>query len=335
MAPTTITYLLIFGLKASEKNSCIHRNIFNDLYKSDLFPDSNPDLDRISKSSFNKRIMKGYKYKGKAIASKLYVSLLPRDREEAFNEAFFLYKAQNISNIVKFYFCAFDNKSIEIFLERLKGDFVSKTEDFFARKWRTKIRIISELSYSFSQLHVLKIIHGDIKPDNLGLSTDLNKAKIFDLGFSNWIGGFIYGYTARYVSPERVLEPHDYIANTKKDVWSWLVTIITLLFPYEAQNLYKTFLGKYSTFMNFQYIQALHKEITLINNPKYIPLILKLREWLRTEPAGRPEMFEIHNYLESYLKELEEKKEKIRLNKLFSPINQHFNKIINVPPKTF
>lgn len=107
-------------------------------------------------------------------------------------------------------------------LDNLDGSIVDNTTE-------EKTRIVKEVSSGLSHLHAHRIIHRDVKPDNVGFDTRTDAVKIFDLGVSRHLpsnekeGTYkMSGQTGsqRYMAPEVMMsKPYGLSADT----YSWAV----------------------------------------------------------------------------------------------------------------
>ncbi|CAH2293003.1 serine threonine- kinase STK11 [Pelobates cultripes] len=117
-----------------------------------------------------------------------------------------------------------------------QGDMCS--EDYFCQ-------LVDGLEY----LHSQGIVHKDIKPGNLLLTTD-GTLKISDLGVAEALHPFAEGDTCRTsqgspaFQPPEIANGLDTFSGFKVDIWSAGVTlynITTGLYPFEGDNIYKLF----------------------------------------------------------------------------------------------
>ena len=91
--------------------------------------------------------------------------------------------------------------------------------------------IILSMTKTVMRLHENNIIHGDIKLDNIIISTvpDL-KTTLVDFGFAYWFteetaSTFLKEESANYIAPERCNYPRDVTPHTNQDVYSFAYNI--------------------------------------------------------------------------------------------------------------
>ncbi|XP_046366451.1 serine/threonine-protein kinase STK11-like [Haliotis rufescens] len=110
-------------------------------------------------------------------------------------------------------------------------------------------RYFCQLMEGLEYLHSQGIIHKDIKPGNLLLTTD-ETLKITDLGVAEKLDVFSQDDTCKTsqgspaFQPPEIANGDDSFAGFKVDVWSSGVTlynITTGLYPFEGDNIYKLF----------------------------------------------------------------------------------------------
>ena len=212
--------------------------------------------------------------------------------EEAKNEALIL-KKLNCKFIVKYYESFEENNTFNIVMEYCeKGDLSSllsklKKKNKYLKEnqiWLFFIQICIGLSY----IHYKKILHRDLKTQNIFLNKDLN-IKIGDLGIAKILEGTNHANTLIgtpfYLSPE-ICEEKPY--NEKSDVWALgciLYELITFKHPYNASNqaalLLKIVNGNY---------ENINSNIKISNDLKSIIDLLLEKNYVK-----RPSMIELIN----------------------------------------
>lgn len=133
-------------------------------------------------------------------------------------------------NIVKLYQCCYDNRYINIVMEYIHGEPLS---DFLIRKKTIPEddckTILRHVMAAIKYFHQLKIVHRDLKLDNIMLTSEDSdeekdlRVKLIDFGMSKLTQGnkkinlSTYCGTIDFISPE-VLEGKTY--NEMADTWS-------------------------------------------------------------------------------------------------------------------
>ena len=95
-------------------------------------------------------------------------------------------------------------------------DFAGVSLEVLLSKWRLpldkSLRLFLELASALADLHDAGIVHGDMAPQNILVGTDLNRAKIIDLGDARFMGSVpgqargVRGHLG-YLAPEQALRP--------------------------------------------------------------------------------------------------------------------------------
>ncbi|EAR97928.2 protein kinase (macronuclear) [Tetrahymena thermophila SB210] len=133
-------------------------------------------------------------------------------------------------------------------------------------KWYSQDEITSiiiQISYALSQIHCYKIIHADIKPQNI-LKTKDGKYKLCDFGISKRLNSDssntndISGLTFKYSSPEQYkhYENQDQLLSCKTDIFSvGLVFLELLKFPLNESTAKKIRENNYKELKSIDYLQ--------------------------------------------------------------------------------
>ena len=186
----------------------------------------------------------------KKYTSKLYVikqisllGLTEKQITENKSEAKLLSQIKS-NYVVKYYDSFIDNNNLNIVMEYCEGgDLFQYIEKYKKKKTKLKEKIIwqifIQMILGLYSIHKKKILHRDLKSQNIFLTKDLN-IKIGDLGVSkrliqtNFAKTFIG--TPYYLSPEICMEkPY----NDKSDVWAIgciLYELCCFNFPFDAKS---------------------------------------------------------------------------------------------------
>ena len=141
----------------------------------------------------------------------------------AFEKEFDLGFTLDHSNIVRYISKGTDKKSIYILTEYIDGftlnDFIVRNPEFFKNKQNVK-KILLQLLYSLEYLHAKQIVHLDIKPENILITTNGNNLKLIDLGLSySDCYTDITGGTQGFGSPEQFTKPE--LIDYRSDMYAF------------------------------------------------------------------------------------------------------------------
>ncbi|MCM8766726.1 MAG: serine/threonine protein kinase [Candidatus Omnitrophica bacterium] len=96
----------------------------------------------------------------------------------------------------------------------------------------TILKILIRIGQAIEYIHSKKIVHNDIKPENILISKDFLNLKLIDFGFAKKLGFFrklnYTGGTDKYIAPERKKG----ICDFKSDIYSYGIMIEELLSKY-------------------------------------------------------------------------------------------------------
>ena len=197
---------------------------------------------RIGKGAFSTIYKAEHKYNKKIVA----IKEIPFDNlgkvKESIKTEFMIIKNMDNKNIIKLHDVFFDNinKNIYIVLDyHQKGDMSNflngkPLREIYAKKYMRQLS--NGLEYLFNN----KILHRDLKLQNLLISDDLNLI-ITDFGFARYFDNDNMLYTVcgspLYMAPEILLKKK---YNNKSDLWSVGIIFfefLTGIKPFNAKNM--------------------------------------------------------------------------------------------------
>ena len=233
----------------------INQNIFNSQYKY---------ISTLAKGSFG-TVIKSLDLKtNKQVAVKIISKL--NDAQEAINQLkkeVSVLKKTNHNNIVKLYDFYETSSEIYIIMEYIKGGtlktYMKKNKENLNEN--TTKKIIFYLLNAINYLHKLKIIHSDIKPENIMFENeeDISTLKLIDFGLSSFNNKENeYCGTFLYMAPEILFNNKKLLTN-EIDIWSVGIIMYQLL----NKNIHP-FFNKFELKKN----KIFHKKDFLLENLK-------------------------------------------------------------------
>lgn len=260
---TIIIFLLISKNEALNsfekiKNQCYTMAQFEGLYpeyaQKSLSERFNTEK-IIGKGSFGKVIIgnlnnKEIVIKNVHIPNDTYALLVSRELK-------FLEKVKNQPHLLQYYLCVYNEKkaSVYIFTEKLYKDLIDLRKKLKSQKKSERLKMYMEIAKSIKELHELKIIHQDIKPDNIMVTNEqINYPKLIDFGLSTRLGNESIGGSPLYSAFEK-LDNSDVFGYPSLDVVSFGVSICVLEIGKEMVSKYAKIanLKEYKSLENFHY----------------------------------------------------------------------------------
>lgn len=285
--------LLFHTFLSNQSLPCISNSKFKKKHVKDLVFLNRIAASKIKGSFANDTYMYSCTYEGKPLVAKKYTFKNKDVISVAVREAIVMDELKSIEHVAKFKFCIKSASFIMIFMEELYDTLNAQAERFSKQSWDNKLNTIIGVTNSFAEIHKKKRIHGDIKTENLMVPFGTFCIKIIDFGYSVHIGNTNAGYSFLYSSPEHIGVKKPVPATTKQDVWSWLVTIMFLLFPYIRKNI-PIFEDKKPNFMFMEKNMKLLENILKEESKNYqLPLYDIIFSWFQLDPQKRPEMLDI------------------------------------------
>lgn len=136
-------------------------------------------------------------------------------------------KFHNASEDSDFYYLAFDFiEGIDLLAFAIKRGSFSES---FAKK------IFRKIVNTVSEIHSKRVIHNDLKLENIIYSETTLDVNIIDFGLSEILTGdddtrFSNGGSYEYLSPEKIFSPEKGYSGFKSDVWSLGIILFAMIF---------------------------------------------------------------------------------------------------------
>ncbi len=186
-------------------------------------------------STIYKGICKNGKF-GEVVAIKvLHPYREKKEQIKSFIKEFKLLKDLNHPNILKVYKLGKRRDFYYIFMEYING----KSLRFF---WNSNLEIFPDtilyilikVGEAIEYIHSKRIVHNDIKPENIIVGENLKDVKLIDFGFAEKVRFFrkrvsFVGGTEKYIAPER----KEGVIDLKSDIYSYGVMLEEYLFNYD------------------------------------------------------------------------------------------------------
>jgi eukaryotic-like serine/threonine-protein kinase len=156
----------------------------------------------------------------------------PQQIKQFLNEARLL-KKLNHPNIIDIYQADYTDNMYFIFLEYINGlnlRFLARKEELTAdRITHIFLKLLEAVEY----IHSRKIVHNDIKPENILVGSDYKTVKLIDFGYAATLGLWqkktgASGGTEKYIAPER----KQGITDFRSDIYSIGVLMEEYLLEY-------------------------------------------------------------------------------------------------------
>ena len=126
-------------------------------------------------------------------------------------------------NIIKFFHHSTDDDNLYLVMEYCKGGSLDKLLRYGPQPIDRVFNWADTITQTMQLVHEKKIIHHDLKPENL-LLTDDGKIKIGDFGVANQNIGTIY-----YLAPEQILHELQHDIDPRIDIYALGITCVELI----------------------------------------------------------------------------------------------------------
>ncbi|KAI1721714.1 protein kinase domain-containing protein [Ditylenchus destructor] len=197
---------------------------------------------------------------------------------------------RNICRLIDAYECS--SLYFLVFEYAHKGDLFETIKRLGRLSERSSAQITYQVASALHYLHCRKIVHRDVKPENILLTADFC-VKLTDFGLACTVTGPLYRVcgTPTYVAPE-VLSQHGY--GLSVDVWSLGVLLYIMLIGFapfrcaDRAQLFKLIVKAHVTFdmpgwsrVSSKAKQLILKMVTAIVDSRYKSVEVMNNEWIR------------------------------------------------------
>ena len=240
--------------------------------------------------------------------------------------------------VVKYFGCYHDNTYVNIIQEALYKDLNDQIMNDIYKSFDVikRARILKLMALKFEVLHQNKLIHCDIKPENMmSVDEDLSDLRIIDLGLAREIDTDAYGGSPIFSGPERIGFLSKAVPTV--DIYSLGITFATM------ENNYKKVFRDVESWCYLQKMtfdcyrkmrRGLVEALAENNLERLVPVMLKAAAYL---PINRYQsMAELAEAIENVIEDLEFlKKQSEKKNtkaKIFAPHYAANGMGLNVDP---
>ena len=214
------------------------------------------------------------------------------EREETLREARVLQSMAPHLHMLRCFKTELDRNELVLVLEWADGGDLSSalSRRTYGVPEPTTLSVLSQVLSALSHMHAHRILHRDVKPSNVFLSS-IGHVKLGDLGLSrplssNTTAAESFVGTPFYISPERIRgEPYAYAS----DIWAagcMLHELLTLTSPFYHPGLNFYTLGR----------AILSCDFTALRSDEF-PLSAPIsHQLLQRSPSARPQASEVHAF---------------------------------------
>lgn len=235
-----------------------------------------------------------YDYKGEKLFAKIFTHS-NFDQNQVIREAEMVRYFRKLANVVSLRYCVIEPTHATLFFPYLGLDLVNGIQAFSRKPLLERLGMLHALTLTYHEVHRKSFMQGDIKPDNIVLSETGTSLYSIDYGFTVPLGSEVVGYTLRFSPPEDTKKSEIVVATTKRDSWSWLISLAQILCT-DTWSEVDAFSIKNKTatpYLTKEGISILNKGLDRLSKESGLPFNRMLGSGLRTHPEYRPEMWDI------------------------------------------
>ncbi|XP_030319251.1 serine/threonine-protein kinase Nek5-like [Calypte anna] len=205
-------------------------------------------IKKIGEGSFGKIFLaKGKEDNEQCVIKEINLTKMPLEEKEASQKEVILLAKMKHANIVTFYAALQEKNKLYIVMEYCDGGDLMQRINMQHGVLFDEDQILSwfvQISLGLKHIHDKKILHRDVKAQNIFLSNNGNVAKLGDFGIARQLNSTMeFAHTCvgtpYYLSPE-ICENQPY--NNKTDIWSLgcvLYELCALKHPFEGNSLHQ------------------------------------------------------------------------------------------------